>query len=156
MRCCCRAELHREQGNRAPRSARINSSTERGSDDVTQNGSQTTGRRRGKTRQESFRRLVFARLRPRRRLFASPEPGAQPYGQPTSHPCASATARDLERPSAEAEPKRSNLNAARTPPPQQKKCGSSRKQIHRQTARSRPSSACRAAGPTSAARTSRF
>ena len=34
------AELHREQGNRAPRSAQINSPTERGSDSDVQDGSQ--------------------------------------------------------------------------------------------------------------------
>ena len=109
----------------ALRPAQMNSSTERWSDSDVQNGSQTTPGRSGKTRQEASRfQSLRASLLARRRLLASPEPSEQPYGQPASP---ALRQRDRARPSAaqrRGEPKRSNLNAARTPPPQQKKCGS--------------------------------
>ena len=68
--------------------------------------------------------------------------------------CASASRAHRRAAERRGEPKRSNLNAAPTPPPQQKKCGSSPRQIHRQTAPNPSSSGCRAAGPTSAGKTS--
>ena len=68
--------------------------------------------------------------------------------------CASASRAHRRAAERRGEPKRSNLNAARCAAAATKQCGSSRKRTHPKTARSRPSSACRAAGPTSAARTS--